>query len=124
NGGCNPVISTMSITITPGPQANSGLSQTVCANNATISLSGSVSVATGGIWSSSGSGTFVPNTSSLNVLYIASPADTTAVGVTLSLTTTGNGSCFATTNTTMVNFTPAPLVTAANISVCRNNPIA
>jgi gliding motility-associated-like protein len=125
NGGCNPIFSTMNITITPGPVANAGPNQTVCANNATVSLAGSFSISTGAIWSSSGTGTFTPNNITMNANYIASPADTTAGSVTLSLTTTGNGNCFATVSTMTIFFNPAPLVNAgSNISVCKNNPVA
>jgi gliding motility-associated-like protein len=124
NGGCNPIHTTMQITITPAPTASAGANQTVCANNATIALNGSVTVATGGSWSSNGTGTFVPNNNNLNTSYVASPADTTAGSVVLTLSTTGNGNCNAVTNTVMVNFSPAPLVTGGNISVCKNNPVA
>ena len=66
----------MVVNITPGPTANAGMYQSVCANNATVALSGSVTIATGGQWSSSGTGTFIPNTTTLNTTYIASAADT------------------------------------------------
>ncbi|MGZ3900247.1 MAG: PKD domain-containing protein, partial [Bacteroidia bacterium] len=124
NGGCNPVTSVMNVTITPGPTASAGSSQTVCANNATVALTGTFSVASGVSWSSSGSGTFSPNNTTPNVNYIASASDTTAGFVTISLTTTGNGSCSATTSTMNINFTPAPLVNAGGtVSVCKNNPV-
>jgi gliding motility-associated-like protein len=123
NGGCNPVTNTTSIIITPKPTANAGPDQSVCANNASISLSGSVTIASGGIWSSSGTGTFSPNNTSLNTGYIASPADTTAGSVFLILSTTGNGNCLTVSDTMVLNFTPAPLVNAgANASACKTNP--
>lgn len=124
NGTCLPITSQMTINITPGPTANAGSDISVCANNATIALGGSVTIATGGQWSSSGTGTFTPSTTSLNTNYIPSAADTTAGSVTIYLTTTGNGSCFSTIDTMVINFTPAPLVIAPNVSVCRNNPTA
>lgn len=125
NGGCNPVMNAMTITITPGPTANAGSSQTVCANNATVALSGSVTIAGGGIWSSSGTGSFTPNNTAMNVNYVASAADTTAGSVIITLSTTSNGNCNATTNTMVVNFNSAPLVNAgSNIAVCKNNPVA
>jgi gliding motility-associated-like protein len=124
NGGCNPVTSTMSVSLIPGPQANAGGNQTICANNATVSLTGSVAVASGGQWFSSGSGSFSPNASAMNVVYQAAPADTTSGSITLSLTTTGNGSCSATTSTVKVSFLPAPLVKSGfKMYVCRNNPV-
>jgi gliding motility-associated-like protein len=124
NGTCLPITSTIVVNITPGPTANAGINQSLCANNATVTLSGSVTIATGGQWSSSGTGTFTPSTTSLNTTYIPSSADTTAGSVMIFLTTTGNGSCFPTIDTMIINFTPAPLVNAPNVSVCRNNPNA
>ncbi len=124
NGTCLPITSTMTINITPGPTANAGNDISVCANNATVALGGTVTIATGGQWSSNGTGTFSPSTTTLNTNYIPSSADTTAGSVTIYLTTTGNGSCFATIDSLVINFTPAPLVNAPNVSVCRNNPSA
>jgi gliding motility-associated-like protein len=125
NGGCNPVTSTMVVTVVPGPTANAGPDQTVCANSATVPLAGSFSLATGGIWSSSGTGTFSPNNITMNANYVASPADTTAGSVLLFLTTTGNGLCFADVDTMQVFFTPAPLVIAGGtVYACKNNPVA
>ncbi len=124
NGTCLPITAQMTVNITPGPTANAGSDLSVCANNATVALGGSVTIATGGQWSSNGTGTFSPNNTSLNTNYIPSNADTTAGSVTIYLTTTGNGSCFASIDSLVVNFTPAPLVNAPNVSVCRNNPNA
>ncbi|MBA3663096.1 MAG: gliding motility-associated C-terminal domain-containing protein [Bacteroidetes bacterium] len=125
NGGCNPVKSVMTVTITPGPTANAGSSQTVCANNASVALSGSVTVASGVSWSSSGSGTFSPNNTTTTPVYIASAADTTAGNVIITLSSTGNGSCSASTSTINISFSPAPLVIAGStVSVCKNNPVA
>jgi gliding motility-associated-like protein len=124
NGGCNPVQSVMNVTITPGPTANAGSSQTVCANNASVSLNGSVTVASGGAWSSSGTGTFSPNNTSMSAVYFASAADTTAGNVIITLLTTGNGSCSASSSTMIISFSPAPLVIAGStVSVCKNNPV-
>jgi gliding motility-associated-like protein len=125
NGGCNPVTAVKSVTITPGPTAYAGSSQTLCANNASVALNGSFSIAGGVSWTSSGSGSFLPSPNTTSVTYIPSPADTTAGGVVLSITTVSNGNCFATTNSMSVSFYSAPFVFAGNdISVCRNNPAA
>lgn len=124
NGTCLPITAQMTVNITPGPTANAGSDISVCANNATVALGGSVTIATGGQWSSNGTGTFTPNNTSLNTSYIPSNADTTAGSVTIYLTTTGNGGCFPTVDSLVINFTPAPLVNAPNVSVCRNNPTA
>ena len=56
----------MVITITPAPVVNAGVDDELCANNAVISLNGSVSIASGGTWSG-GAGTFAPNANDLTL---------------------------------------------------------
>lgn len=125
NGACAPATSTVQLSILPGPTANAGSDITVCANNATVALTGSVTLASGGLWTSSGTGTFSPNNTNLNTNYIPSNADTTAGSVTIYLTTTGNGICSATIDSLVINFNSAPLVVAGGtVSVCKNNPVA
>jgi PKD repeat protein len=120
NGTCNAVSSSKTITITAAPSASAGAAQTVCANNAVVSLNGTVTVATGGVWTSSGTGTF-GNTASLATTYTPSAADKTAGTVTLTLTTTGNGTCNAVSSPITVTITPAPAVSAgSNSTVCAN----
>lgn len=93
--------------------AFAGTDQTICSNN-TVSLNGSVTVATGGHWSSSGTGTFNPDNTALNAIYTLSAADIMAGMVTLTLTTTGNGICTAATDQLTITIMPAPLATASN----------
>jgi gliding motility-associated-like protein len=123
NGPCAAVTDQMVITITPAPTANAGPDQTVCANNATVTLNGSVTVATGGVWSTSGTGSFTPNNTTLNATYVPSAADTAAGSVTLLLTTTGNGTCLAVSDSMVITITDAPVVNAGlDDSACVNNP--
>jgi len=122
NKGCVAATDQAVITITPAPKVNAGPNQTLCANNDNVSLNGTVTVASGGAWSTLGTGTFTPNNTTLNATYVPSNADTTAGKVTLVLTSTGNGQCFAVTDTMVVTFTHAPNVNAgSNVSVCKNN---
>ncbi|MBD3637093.1 MAG: gliding motility-associated C-terminal domain-containing protein [Crocinitomicaceae bacterium] len=124
-GPCPQVKDTLVLTVTPAPIVNAGADQVVCANNATVSLNGDVSGgATGGNWSSTGTGTFNPSTSTLNATYIPSAADTAAGTVFLVLNSTGNGSCNAGSDTMMLSITPPPVAEIANdtIYVCSNNP--
>src|SRR6185436_20410621 len=112
----------MTTTITPAPTANAGTDQTVCANNANVSLSGSVVVASGGAWTTSGTGTFSPNNTDLNATYIPSAADKAAGTRTLTLTTTCNGNCVAVNDAMVVTITTAPTVNAGSDQiVCANN---
>ena len=121
---CSPVRDTVVITVTPPPTANAGGDQTVCANNASVTLNGSVTNATGGSWLSlSGNNAGFGNQSVLNTTYALSPADTVA-GVCLELTTTGVGNCATVTDTMCISVTPSPIVDAGPPqSVCQNNPL-
>ena len=121
NGLCNAVSQPLSITITPSPVAEAGAAQTLCANNAVAQLGGTVTSANGGTWSG-GSGTFAPGATALNATYTPSSSEINAGGVWLTLTTTGNGGCIATTDSVQLVFTPAPTALAgADVHVCAND---
>ncbi len=132
NIGCLDTV-LQTIVINPKPIANAGVDKTVCANNANVLLNGIVTNATGGVWTSSGTGTFSPNNTNLNTTYIPSNADTAIGSVNLYLTTTGNGICGSGKDTMKITITDAPSianagadqticgVTTATISA--NNPI-
>lgn len=125
-GPCPVQKDSITLTVLPAPIVNASADQTVCANNADVTLNGGVSGgAFTGIWTSpGGSGSFMPNDSTLNATYIPSAADTAAGSVTLVLTSTNFGTCNAVTDTMNVTITTAPIVDAgpATISVCSNNP--
>jgi gliding motility-associated-like protein len=121
NGNCSAVTSQVTYTITPAPTANAGANISLCSNNASAALSGSVSVATGGIWSG-GNGTYAPSSTNLGAVYTPSAAEIANGNVTLTLTTTGNGLCAAVTDNVLLTFTPAPTVNAGtDVSICANN---
>ena len=123
NGTCNAVSSQMHINFTLPPTANAGADRSICANNATITLNGSVSVATGAQWSG-GLGTFVPNNSTLNAAYSPTAGEIASGNVILTLTTTGNGNCSAVSDQMQISFTAAPTVSAgSNQIVCANNAV-
>ncbi len=105
--------STQVITINPKPIVNAGLNQTVCGNNPIVTLTGSVLNATGGVWSSSGSGSFSPNTTTLNATYTPSSADTALGSVNFFLTSTGNNLCAAKIDTMNVVITNSPTIANA-----------
>ena len=123
NGACPASTSSLVVTITNAPTVNAGVDQSVCANNANTSLNGIVTTATGGVWTSSGSGTFSPSNTTLNATYIPSSADTASGTVTLTLTSTGNGTCLSVSDAMVVTITNAPSVNAgANQFVCLSSP--
>ncbi len=83
-----------------------GNDSTICGFD-TVPLNGAIQAASGGIWTT-GSGTFVPNRSTLNAQYIASPAEYAAGSVTLTLLTTGNGTCPADSDVVVFTLSPRP----------------
>ena len=92
---CNAATDFVAITYTPAPTADAGPDLSICGTNPTINISGAITVATGAIWTSSGTGTINPSNTSLSISYTASAADIANGGVVLTLTTTGNGNCIA-----------------------------
>ncbi len=120
NGLCEAQSDTMEIFITPVPFVNAGNDTTMCANNV-VPLSGTILGIPGtGYWSTSGSGTFVPDSSDFNAEYIFSDADTLNGSVILTLHATG--ACMPISDDVVVTISPAPYVEAGNdVSVCANN---
>ncbi|PLX03237.1 MAG: hypothetical protein C0594_10725, partial [Marinilabiliales bacterium] len=123
NGICDIVRDTVFVTITSSPVVQAGTDQVACANNADILLNGIVSSSSGTAeWSTSGSGSFMPNSHTLCATYIPSNADTALGGVTLYLQSTNNGGCLAVKDSLELEITPAPYVFAGDDqTVCANN---
>ena len=117
NGGCFPASDTLLINVLPGPTVTAGADAQVCANNASVTLNGSVLLAGGGVWTSSGGGTFLPDSVTLNATYVPDSSDIAAGAVTLYLTTTGNGLCNAVSDSLAVTITPAPAVNAGSSQI-------
>jgi hypothetical protein len=116
--GCLPVSDAVVIFFIPPPTANAGPNQLACATNPTVRLAGSVTGATGGIWTG-GNGTFTPNANTLNAIYIPTAAEMASRIVTLRLTTTGNGLCAAATSSMQIVYKPAPVADAgSDVQTC------
>jgi gliding motility-associated-like protein len=121
NGNCSASTDTLNITITPAPTTNAGNDQVVCADLNSISLSGSLSIASGVTWSTSGTGTFSASGTSLNISYTPSAADKIAGGVTITITTTGNGNCIPVSDNMALTITPAPTINAgSDLTACED----
>ncbi|HEY9005193.1 MAG TPA: gliding motility-associated C-terminal domain-containing protein, partial [Ohtaekwangia sp.] len=120
-GVCTSATDNVTITITPAATVNAGPDQSICAGN-TVALAGSVGgSATGGTWSG-GTGTFAPNSTTLNAVYTPSAAEVTAGTVTLTLTT--SGPCAAVTDNVTITISPAATVNAGpDQTICAGNTV-
>jgi hypothetical protein len=91
------------------PTAFAGSNLNACQAQA-VNLNGSIGGgATTGTWSTSGTGTFSPNATTLNATYTPSLADATAGVITLTLTTDAPVPCTPATSSINVNVTPLPI---------------
>ncbi|MBA4241370.1 MAG: hypothetical protein C0448_11630, partial [Sphingobacteriaceae bacterium] len=125
NGICALERDTMKVTITDVPTANAGpVSTSVCANNPTVAISGTIGgITTTGKWTSNGTGSFNPSNIQLSTNYIPSAADVSAGQVKLYLSSTNNGNCVQAKDSILVIFTNSPSVNAGtDIYSCKNNP--
>ncbi|MBI5540376.1 MAG: gliding motility-associated C-terminal domain-containing protein [Bacteroidia bacterium] len=124
SGGCSTNDS-VRIDILPGPISDAGSNQAVCNTQTQVTLNGSITGSTNtGIWTSTGSGTFIPNDSTLNATYIFSLSDSIAGIVNLILTSTHNGNCPPAIDTMVVNINSAPTANAgADITACANSTV-
>jgi hypothetical protein len=103
--GCPPAFSTVTVTsFTVAITVNAGSDKTICKQNPTTTLNGSVTGALGGIWSG-GAGAFSPtNTTLSGVTYTPTAAELAAGFAKLILTSTGNGICPAISDTMKINY--------------------
>ena len=122
-GNCTPKKDTMLLNVYPSPIVDAGSNLTLCKNNmSSISLSGSLQLAAGANWTTSGTGSF-GNSGALNTTYIPSPSDLASNSLTLSLTSTGSlNGCPNRKDSLIITLTNPPVVAAgSDISVCANN---
>lgn len=122
---CPPESDTVRITFVAGPTAtiqSVGDSLQVCEDTSLVNLSAAISLASGVTWTTSGSGTFAPDTV-LNTQYQPSAADVSAGVVTLYVETTGNGLCYKAMDSLKLVFyaVPSLSVTSANDTACTSN---
>jgi gliding motility-associated-like protein len=110
NSVCPSSISSIVVRITSAPTADAGPDQNVCSNKATVILNGQVTAASGGIWSTSGTGIFNPSKTSLNATYAPGASDIAKGKVALTLTTTDHGNCVAVADEMIVTITSPPTV--------------
>jgi PKD repeat protein/sugar lactone lactonase YvrE len=108
------------LTVTPTRVVGAGPDQTFCTNLASVTLAGTINPAGVPAWSTSGTGSFSPDASTLNASYTPSPLDKTLASVTLTLTYPATGGCPASSDQMIITIVPgtlnAPTVTTSNVS--------
>ncbi len=122
NANCNAVNDAMVISFINAPIVNAGMDLSSCKNNASTALTGSVTgITTTGVWSG-GAGSYNPSNSVLNATYTPNSTELAAGSVTLTLTSSNNGSCNQVTDDVVINFTLPPSVNAGtDVYACKNN---
>ena len=122
---CDQASDNLIVTFTESPSADAGINQTICNNNTDVQLDGTITVASGGLWVSSGTGTFSPSNSTLNAIYAPSQADLDSGSIKMALISTGNGNCLSAADSMAINFSGAPEVNAgADQSICKGTTTA
>ncbi|HZH36250.1 MAG TPA: gliding motility-associated C-terminal domain-containing protein, partial [Flavisolibacter sp.] len=121
--GCTSTAASTVVAVHKRALVNAGADQAFCSSGQFTGLAGSI---TGGgktgIWTSTGSGTFLPDNETLNARYQPSVTDKTVGKVTLSLSSTNNGACPAHSSAMMITITKQPSVAAGKDQiVCANN---
>jgi gliding motility-associated-like protein len=116
---CNAVSDELVITFGGGLAAEAGTDVIACSTDPNIALNGAVAGTTTGIWSTTGTGSFMPNATALNATYIPGPADFVIGDVSLILSTTNNQGCAAGRDTLVVSYHVPPTVDAgASMLLC------
>jgi gliding motility-associated-like protein len=110
----------MTIVMNAAPLANAGNDTAICGNATGIQLNGAVTGGSGmGHWTTSGTGTFTPNDSTLSATYTFGASDITAGTITLTLSSINNGSCTQSVDSIHVTITAPPSVNAGtDIAIC------
>ena len=111
NDGCAISTSQMTIKFQLLPAVTAGPGQSICSQGGAV-LDGQITIPGGGVWSSSGTGTFNPSASQLNATYIPSAADIAAGSVVLTLTANGAGQCYIPTDKLTIQILPPPTIDA------------
>jgi gliding motility-associated-like protein len=112
---CNISTDSMTVRFGPLPAVNAGPDQEVCSQTTIVNLKGAISIPGGGVWSTSGTGTFSPSANQLDANYLPSTADVKKGGLTLTLLAANPGVCFIPSDSMKIKFIPPPTVNAGGL---------
>ena len=118
-GGICPVESdSIRVIFVAPPRAIAGLDQAFC-DNEPIQLNGAVTGAgSGGSWSTTGTGNFIPGPNFLSTVYMPSAADVASGSLQLILTTPGEFGCLPDSDTLDVTFKASPVANFSANEAC------
>lgn len=115
---CLPVRDTLLLVIVKSAIVNAGIDNLFC-DNQVVPINGTVTgVTTTGVWSTFGTGVFIPNDSLLTSFYQPSALDISNGSVNLLLTSTFNKGCNAISDTLRINFKSAPVADFISNNEC------
>ena len=122
NNKCLAVKDSVNITVSPAPVVTVGTTQSVCKNNPSIQLSGTVTGgASTGVWSG-GKGKYAPDSTNLNAIYTPTTAEINSGSISLTLKATNLGTCKAESKSVTYTFNDLPKIDAGSpVTVCKNN---
>ncbi|MES2591041.1 MAG: PKD domain-containing protein [Bacteroidota bacterium] len=121
NGICVPTRDSLTITFTELPTVVIKTEDTSCSGSPILL---DVTVSTGsGRWESTGSGSFLPNNTTLNGVYYPSAADNLAGMITLKFISYNNAGCQPVTDTLNVIIKPSPVASFTTPGACEDSPV-
>jgi len=126
NGPCPAVNDSVKVSIKRMAVVDAGATQSVCSTSGSVALSGSVTIgSTQGLWTSAGTGNFIPSPILLNTNYVYSNADLNAGSVTLYLSSLANGVCPSVKDSVTVLLFKDPIISLGNdTTICSyQNPV-
>ena len=109
---CNIATSDMIVKFGQYVAVYAGDDQTVCSQTTSVPLKGKITIPGGGVWSTSGTGTFSSPSTDLEARYVPSADDIKNDSVTLTLTANNPGECYFATGRQKIHFLPPPTVNA------------
>ena len=118
---CTSPATNTSVVVDRPAVVNAGTDQRICSSTSSVNLSGSVTGGGTATWTSNGNGSFSLATSQATT-YFPTAADKAANNLVLTLASSKNSSCPASTSSITVAFVAVPTVDAGNDQVvCANN---
>lgn len=118
NGACSSDKDSVIIVFTPSPTVYAGGDILACTNEAQVTLAGVVSgPTTTGTWTG-GAGTYSPNANTVNALYTPTPGEILTGTMSLTLTSTNNGTCVSVSDIVQLNFVAPPFANFNFTEVC------